>query len=140
MAKRRKAWVYAPKKSPKPKIPDALKAELTQKGDALVETTLKPKVLPPDASAEEHGFNYIVDVYTKWWRSYFYFCSKYRCPSPRALSDHFEAPFTRMEYAGDRRFNLAYMRHTEKWWELYQGLTLEESLETIERQGIFWPS
>ena len=44
-----------------------------------------------------------------------------------------------MEYVGGRRFNLAYMRHTEKWWEVYQGLTLEESLETIEKEELFWP-
>ena len=139
MAKRKKRWLPSPQKRPKPKVPDALKAELTQKANGLVETTLKPQKLQIDASAKEHGFNYVVDVYTTWWRNYFYFCSKYRSPSPRALSEHFEVRFTRMEYVGDRRFNLAYMRHTEKWWEVYQGLTLETSLDTIEKEQLFWP-
>lgn len=65
MAKGKKAWRPSPKKRAKPKIADALKEEVTQKATELVETTLKPKVLPPGTSAEEHGFNYVVDVYTK---------------------------------------------------------------------------
>jgi hypothetical protein len=44
-----------------------------------------------------------------------------------------------MEYAGSDRFNLAYMRHTEKWWEVAQGLTAEECLEMIREGGIFMP-
>lgn len=31
-----------------------------------------------------------------------------------------------MEYVGDNKFNLSYMRHTEQWWELYEGLLLDE--------------
>ena len=45
---------------------------------------------------------------------------------------------TRMEYEGSRRFNLAYMRHTGKWCEVFQGLSLEENLETIEKNELFW--
>ena len=44
-----------------------------------------------------------------------------------------------MEYVGDGRFNLAYFRHTGKWWEVYRGLTLDVSIETIRDHGIFYP-
>jgi hypothetical protein len=44
-----------------------------------------------------------------------------------------------MEYVGDNRFNLAYMRHTGQWWEVFQGLTLDECLKTIIEDGIFQP-
>ena len=36
-----------------------------------------------------------------------------------------------MEYVGDGRFNLAYMRHNDKWWEVGQRLTAKECLERI---------
>jgi hypothetical protein len=121
------------------KVPETLKAELSERGKQLIESKFKPHRLKIDESAEEHGFNYVVDIYTKWWRNYFYFCCKYRCPSPRAITEYFEACFTRMEYVGNGRFNLAYMRHTEQWCPVFSGLTLEEALETIEEQVIFWP-
>src|SRR5262249_24357303 len=44
-----------------------------------------------------------------------------RSRGPTAIKPTFEAPFVRLEYVGNRRFNLAYMRHTDKWWEVYQG-------------------
>lgn len=139
MAKQKKEWVYIPPKKTKPKIPEALKGELTEKANALVESTLKPWKLDFDISAKEHGFNYVVDIYTKWWRNYFYFCSKYRSPGPNAISDYFESCFTRMEYVGGRRFNLAYMRHTGQWWTVYHDVPLGEGLKRIADEQIFWP-
>jgi hypothetical protein len=139
MARRKKIWLPSSPTKPEPRIPEALKAVLTEKANVLIETKLKPWKLDLDKAFKEKGFNYVVDVYTTWWRSYFYFCSRYRCPGPNAINEYFEARFTRMKYVGDRLFNLAYMRHTGQWWEVYEGLTLEECLETIEREQIFWP-
>jgi len=31
------------------------------------------------------------------------------------------------------------MRHTDKWWEIHQGLTLDECLKTIQEEGTFQP-
>jgi hypothetical protein len=78
---RQKIWVYSP---PKPKVPDAVKVEVETKAMALVNDILKPEhVKPPPKNAK---WNYIVDIYTKWHRNYFYFCTKYACPGPNALS------------------------------------------------------
>jgi hypothetical protein len=44
-----------------------------------------------------------------------------------------------MEYVGDGKFNLAYMRHNDKWWEVEQGLTVDQSIEAIRDGGIFQP-
>ena len=123
----KKQWVYAPAK---PKVPDAIKAEVQKKADQLVETFLKPNFIKPPP--EDTQWNYIVDIYAKWYRSYFYFCSKYHCPGPTAMADYFEDKFARLEYVGDGRFNVSYMRHTEKWWEIFQGLTLDQCLEAIQ--------
>ena len=71
-AKSQKVWVYAPHKQAPPPAPAALKQEVEKKAKALVETVLKPHyVLPPP---ENPQFNYIEDIYTKWYRSFFYFC------------------------------------------------------------------
>ena len=132
-----KMWVYAPGKPAPPSVPEDLKAEVKAKADDLVESVLKPQHVKPPP--KDLRWNYIIDIYTKWHRSFFYFCSTYACPGPNALSPTFESPFARMEYVGAGRFNLAYMRHTGKWWEVYQGLTAEECLETIRDEGIFQP-
>jgi hypothetical protein len=44
-----------------------------------------------------------------------------------------------MTYAGERTFNLAYMRHTEQWWELFTNVPLEEALQAIETTPHFHP-
>jgi hypothetical protein len=117
VVKRQKAWIYSPPKPPKPKVPETLKVEV-----------------------ERHDFNYIVDIYTKWYRNYFYFCAKYCCPSPNALSPSFEDKFARMEYiGGDGRFNLSFMRYTGQWIEIYTDLSLDESLAAITDDPWFHP-
>jgi hypothetical protein len=131
-------WVYSP---PKPKGTDVAKVELEAKATELINTVLKPEhVKPPPKNAK---WNYIVDIYTKWHSNYFYFCAKYACPSPNAMSPYFETAFARLEYSGgvggQSRFNLSYMRHTGKWWEIRHGLSLEQCLAEIREGGLFQP-
>jgi hypothetical protein len=135
--KKRKMWIYSPKKPAPPQVPDSVKAEVQGKARELVETYLKPTFIEPPP--EDARWNYLIDISTKWHGSFFYFCSTYACPGPNAISPTFESRFARMEYVGGGRFNLAYMRHTGKWWEVYQGLTIQECLESIRGEGIFQP-
>lgn len=137
MAKSRKRWVWVPPKPPKAAVPDSLKTELSIKAQELVEKHLKPTYIKP--APKNTQFNYVVDISTKWYRNYFYFCSTYACPGPNALSPTFEYRFARMEYAGMRKFHLAYMRHTGQWWQLYAGLTLDECLTAIRDEPHFFP-
>ncbi len=137
MAKSRKIWVFSPPKQAKPKLPNALKANVTAEANELIDTVLKPTHVKPPAR-DEH-FNYIVDIYSKWYRNYFYLCSKYACPDPNAISPYFEARFARLEYVGNERFNLAYMRHTGKWCEIYIELSLAECLDAIRDEPHFLP-
>ncbi len=44
-----------------------------------------------------------------------------------------------MEYVGDGRFALAFMRHTGQWVELYEGLTVDECLKAIKDDPWFQP-
>ena len=122
-------WVYSPKKPAPPKVSAAFKAEVSAKGDEIVETILKPQCLQP--LPENPRFNHMIDIYTRWFRSYFYFCAKYAVHGPNAMAPFFEAKQARMEYVGGRNFNLADMRHTGEWHELEQDLSLEECLKRI---------
>jgi hypothetical protein len=131
-----KRWSYSPPKSSKPKVPDDLKAELTEKAERLLAEWRPMYIKPPPPG---YQFNYIVELYGKWFRSYFYLCAKYTCPGPTALSPFFEARFTRLEYVGDRQFNVAFMRHTGQWVEMEQGLTIDQCLGSIREDGFYQP-
>jgi hypothetical protein len=137
MSKRQKRWIYSPPKPPKPQVPERTKLEVSEAAENLIETFLKPKYVQPPRKDEQ--FNYIVDIYTMWYRNYFYFCAKYACPGPNAISPFFESKFARMEYVGDSQFHLSFMRHTEVWIELYQGLLLDECLQAIREEPLFHP-
>ena len=78
----------------------------------LVEAILKPRYIKPPLKNEQ--FNYIVDIDTRWYRNYFYFCAKCACPGPNAISSFFEVKFARLEYAGDDPFHLSFIRYTEE--------------------------
>lgn len=138
MAKKKRAgrqWTWAPDRRRKPTVPDDLKAEVERMAGELVEKVLKPAYIKPPP--KEHRWNYPIDIWTKWHRSFFYFSSTWASPGPTALSPTFELGFARLEYVGNRHFNLAYFRHTDKWWEIAEGLTLKECLEMIGLGGPF---
>ena len=137
MPKSRKSWVYSPPKPLKPRVPEYVKKDLQKKAEELVETVLKPQHIKPPP--EDARFNYLVDIYTKWYRHSLYFCSKYHCPGPNAISPHFEYKFARLEYLGTGRFNLSFMRHTGKWVQIYTDLTAEQSLAVVRDDPWFDP-
>ena len=116
----------------------AVKKEITASANEIVETVFKPGYLKPPP--KKPRFNYIVDIYTKWHRGYLYFCAKYACPGPNAVSPHFEDRFTRITCGAGGRFALAYMRHTGKWQEVYPDLSLDEALPSVRDEILFHPS
>jgi hypothetical protein len=84
-----------------------VKIEVEEKVRQFVETVLKPKYIAPPP--HEGDSNYLVDIYTKWYRSYLYLCAKYACPGPNALAPFFESKFARLEFiGGSSRFNSSY--------------------------------
>ena len=137
MARNEKRWSFSPSGGPKPKVPESVKIEVKQVSDELVESVLKPRNIDPDP--QEERFNYIVDIFTKWYRNYFYFYAKYHSPGPNAIEPFFETKFARMEYVGRDQFNLSYMRHTTKWWEVYPDMSLDECIEAVSDDPLFTP-
>jgi hypothetical protein len=108
-----------------------------RRAQELIAATLKPRYIQPPP--QKPRFNYLVDISSKWRDPFFYLCSRYCSPGPQALSPSFESKFARLQYAGDRQFNLAYFRHTGQWWEVAQLLSLDKCLSQIEAGGIFTP-
>ena len=137
MANKRKTWVPASPRRTKPQVPDSTKRILKEKADEIIENVLKPEHMKPPPT--DNDFNYLVDIYSKWYRNYFYLCAKYNCPSPQAISPFFETKFVRMEYIGNEKFNLSYMRHNEQWWEIYQDLPMLDCLKLIVEEPHFIP-
>ena len=116
--------------SANPQISLAVKSSVSAKAAVLINDILKPKHVKIPSADEQ--FNYVVDIYSKWFRNYFYFCAKYACPGQNAISPYFESKFARLEYTGTNSFSLSYMRHTGKWFELYAGLSLDDGLAIIK--------
>jgi hypothetical protein len=133
----KKIWRLLPPKKLKHKVPESVKTYVQEKADHLIQSILKPQhIKPPPKDAR---LNYIVDIYSKWYQSYFYFCATYRCPFPNRISDFFESRFARLEYVGNEKFSLSYMRHTGQWIELFTNLSLDECLESIRNEPHYLP-
>jgi hypothetical protein len=45
-----------------------------------------------------------------------------------------------MTLTGFGRFDLAYFRHTDKWFTVYRGLTAADCFREIEENEVFWPT
>ena len=114
-----------------------MKIDVKQVCYGLVESVLKPRNI--DLDPQEDRFNYIVDIFTKWYRNYFYFYAKYHSSRPNAIEPFFETKFARMAYVGKDQFNLSYMRHTGKWFEVYPDMSLDECIEAIMDDPLFTP-
>ena len=137
MAKQRKDRIPPSAQPYRSLVLRAIKSEVDQKAGQLIEEVLKPKHVkrPPKGS---HA-NYIVAITTKWHGDNCYFIATYRCPAPNAIASSFEAKFARMTYVGNGLFNLSFMRHTGKWVELYDDLSVDKCLEAIRDDPFFLP-
>ena len=115
MAKQAKPWIFG---SPSRPLPGTLKDEVDTKATDLIENVLKPKHLQTLPKGSQ--LNSIVEIKTKWLGSKCYFISVYRTPGPDAKS--FETKFARMEFVGNDKFALSFMRHTGEWIGLYDRI------------------
>ncbi len=80
-----------------------------------------------------------IALHTKWWRHYLYFCATYFTPHPEAVPPTREVRFARLEYRDNKRFNLAYMRHTGEWVVVYENRSLTGCLRALRDEEIFQP-
>ena len=130
MAKQRKAWIVSPENTAEASLSGTLKDEVDTKAGELIEKTLKPRHVKPPPEGSQ--FNYVTDIKAKWIGSTCYFISIYACPGPDAIAPTFEEKFARMEYGGDAKFTLSFMRHNGKWVELYAGISVDGCMKAIQ--------
>jgi hypothetical protein len=84
-------------------------------------------------------YNYLIDVYTRWYGDYLIFCGRYRSENLNSVVDEFEDKFVRLKITKRDNFDISYMRHTGKWVLVAADLTLNECLEMIEGVPTFHP-
>ena len=90
-------------------------------------------------AADPGPFNYPVEVFSEWRGKAFYLCARYRARS-RRLEDDFVVRSARLTMTGFGRFDLAYFRHTGRWFTVDRGLTVAECVREIENNEVFWPT
>ncbi|AEE49869.1 hypothetical protein [Haliscomenobacter hydrossis] len=134
MAKKSKTvWTWAQSNDPaKPTEPE--KNRIT----TLFATFVQALNASLPALAEPQEFNQVVKIESKWRGSYFYLMSHYKsAPRPNNIKDGFEMGIARLTAKGGNKYDLAYFRHTGKWFTLLVDLSAEECLEYIKTQPIF---
>ena len=128
-AVRNREWVLA-------KVPADLRQQVDQWADEWLTKKFSHGL---ELRTEDPGpFNYPVEVFSEWRGKAFYLCARYRARS-RQPEDDFVVRSTRLTMTGFGRFELAYFRHTERWFTVYRGLTAQECFTEIEGNEIFWP-
>ncbi|MEL6223604.1 MAG: hypothetical protein AAFR31_13295 [Cyanobacteria bacterium J06627_8] len=136
-SKNRRIYLPSKARGSKPKIPDELKAEVQRKFDHLIETEYRPKYIKPPS--EKSSLGYLVDVFSQWYRSYFYICGTHHYPELDADSSSLDVKYSRFEYAGGDRFNIAYLRHTGQWWQIRKNVPLDDCLEEAKNNQVLHP-
>lgn len=122
-------WVLA-------SVPDQLRQQIDRWAEAWIKRKFSRGL---ELRAADPGpFNYPVEVFFQWRGKAFYICAKYRARSRRP-DDDFVVRSARMTLTGFGRFDLAYFRHTERWFTVFCGLTPAECFEEIEGNEVFWP-
>ena len=114
-------------------VPALLRQQVDRWADAWL-TAKFSRLL--ELRAQDPGpFNYPVAVFSEWRGKAFYLNVRYRARSRRP-EDDFVVRHTRRTLTGFGRFDLAYFRHTDKWFTVYRALTAAECFREIEENEI----
>lgn len=118
-------------------VPDLLRQQIDRWASAWLQS--KFSRLLALRALDPGPFNYPIEVFPEWRGKAFYLSVRYRARSRRP-EDDFVVRRTRMTLTGFGRFDLAYFRHTNKWFTVHRGLTAAECFQEIEENEIFWPT
>ena len=119
----------------------AVPGDIKQRIDRWADAWLTSKFTPLLAlRAQNPGpWNYPIGVFSEWRGRQFYLNVRYK-GGRRASVDEFVVRHTRMTLTGFGRFDLAYFRHTGRWFTTHYGLTAEQCFGEIEANEVFWPT
>ena len=127
-----KKWMATAQKI---KITKSMKDSVSDEGNILIDNVLKPLFINPEK--ENHCSNQVFDIELKWRGNSLYFLAKYNCLGGNAISPTFESKFAKLVFVGNDKFNLSYMRHNDKWFELHIDLSSHDCFEAIATQPYF---
>ncbi len=127
-------WVYSPASRKGQKLTDVDKQKISDFFQPLIRD-FKAKIKPP----KDKKWSYITDIYTKWYRNYFYICEKYKSESENRMQDEWENKVVRLKYIDNNKFDFSYFRHTGKWHLVSIDMTLQECKELILGNPNFQP-
>jgi hypothetical protein len=133
---RAKQWARATRGA-RPEPPtDTEKQAIVAACEAFIRDVLKPRFLPGVRPTE---WNYVVDIRGAWAAGRYRFMQRYRSGMEQNRGEEFDAPFARIDRIGRDCFDIYWMRHTGKWWNLYTGVSLAEALHILETDGVLFP-
>jgi hypothetical protein len=116
--------------------PESEKALITAACQRLIDDVLKPRFLP---IVRPTPFNYPIDIQGRWRGGRYRFIQRYRSGFPDNPGEEFDAPFVRLDWLSQDRFNIQWHRHTGAWFCLHRGKSLAQALKLIETDGILHP-
>jgi hypothetical protein len=130
-------WVSSGKKS-QVTIPSQIdKIEIQEYFQPLIEN-FKINCIKKNPNKE---FNYLIDIYSKWNKNYFYICEKYKSERKNRLKDEFEVNLVRLKFLEKNLFELSYLRHTGQWQTILPiPFTLKECKEMMTSNPILQPN
>jgi len=135
MTKNNKYWVLSSGKSTNVKPSESDKTRIQNYFLPLIES-FKGQYIKENPDKE---FNYLIDIYSKWYQNYFYLCEKFKSEHPNRLTDEFEMKFARLKFTVKDQFELSYFRHTGQWHLIADSLTLEDCRDMISSNPVFHP-
>ncbi|MDZ4757428.1 MAG: hypothetical protein SGJ10_04710 [Bacteroidota bacterium] len=125
--KRQKVWMFTGIPKSKEKLSESEKIKIQNQCQPLLEV-LKKKYIQNDINKE---YSQLVDIYTRWYRNYFYFCEKIKSEHPDRIMDEFEKNFVRLEYCGKDQFKFSYFWHNISKFQ-FMG-TMQHALRVLFR-------
>jgi hypothetical protein len=105
-------------------LTQTVRDDVSRRASELLERRFRPSSEQSER-ARVHGFNCPTDGFAEWRGSSFYLCVRYRTPA----EEEFVVRTTRLKHLGLGRFELAYLRHTDRWQPVYSGLKVKECFE-----------
>lgn len=127
-------WKYKGSKTDV-KFTDYEKSKIVAQCQPLIEFFKKQYI----KECSDKRFDYPVNIYTKWYRNYLYFCEKFKSEHPNRIKDEYETKFVRLERTGKDNYNFSYFRHTGQWFLVATDLSLKDCLEMMEANPNFHP-
>jgi hypothetical protein len=130
----RAQWVRTPNKAVPPS--EAEKRQIIEACETFIRDVLKPRFLP---EIRVTRWNYVVEIHGAWTGGRYRFIQRYRAGHGDNEGEEFDAPFARLDRMGPDRFDIKWMRHTGRWWPLYEGKTLKQALRIIDEDELLHP-